>query len=121
MEAVFRSSEIVFFKVSLIVATGNGFSVNCKHCAFIQSSFLLVDTILEITCRPIFEEEHSCSLKVFSWIFEKSYEWWVSLKNGEKKWFPLARRSVSSNRNKLPLAGVFFKNWTLPNFNNGFY
>ena len=66
MEAVFRSSEIVFFNESFIPAIGNGFLVNCKPFAFIQS-FPVVDTILEYKCRPIFKEEHySCSLKSFS-------------------------------------------------------
>ena len=37
MEAEFWSSEIVFFNESFILAGGNGFLVNCKHCAFIQS------------------------------------------------------------------------------------
>ena len=63
MEAVFWSTEIVFFNESFILAGGNGFW-------FFQSFFLLVDTILEIKCRPIFTEKHySCSLKPFSWIF----------------------------------------------------
>ena len=45
--------------------------VNYESFAFIQSSFLLVGTIFEIKCSPIFKEEHySCSLKPFSWIFE---------------------------------------------------
>ena len=40
--------------------------VNYKPFAFIQSFFLLVDTIHEIKCMPIFKEEHySCSLKQF--------------------------------------------------------
>ena len=41
-----------------------------------------------------------------------------NLKNGEKKWFPLARKPVSPTMNKLPLDGIFFKNWILPDFNN---
>ena len=28
----------------------------------------------------------------------------------KKKWFPLAGESVSPTMNKLPLAGIFFKN-----------
>ena len=46
------------------------FLVDYKPFALIQSFFLLVETILEIKCRPIFKEEHySCSLKPFSLIF----------------------------------------------------
>ena len=46
------------------------FLVNYKPFAFIQSFFLLVDTIHKIKWRPIFkEEQYSCSLKPFSWIF----------------------------------------------------
>ena len=54
MEVAFRSSEFEFFKESFILASGNGFSINYKLCAFIQSFFELVDTMLEITCKPIF-------------------------------------------------------------------
>ena len=39
----------------------------------------------------------------------------------EKKWFPLAGKSVSPSMNKLPLAGIFLKNCVPPNFNNGFH
>ena len=39
----------------------------------------------------------------------------------EKKWPPLAERFVSLSRNKLFLAGIFFKNWIPPNFSNGFH
>ena len=46
------------------------FFVNYKPLAFIQSFFLLVDTICEIKCGSVFKEEHySCSLKPFSRIF----------------------------------------------------
>ena len=48
MDAVFRSSEIVIFNESSMMARGNGFSINYKSCTFIHSFFLLVDTILEI-------------------------------------------------------------------------
>ena len=54
MEAVFHSSEIVFFNESFILAGGNRFSIYYKSCGFIQSFFLLVDTILEIRSKPIF-------------------------------------------------------------------
>ena len=54
MEVAFQSSEIAFFKESFVLASGNGFSINYKLCAFIQSFFLLVQTILEIRCKPIF-------------------------------------------------------------------
>ena len=36
-------------------------------------------------------------------------DWQDSLKNGKKKWFPLAVKSVSPTMNKLPLAGIFLK------------
>ena len=54
MEVAFRSSEIAFFKESFVLASGNGFSINYKLCAFIRSFFLLVDTILQFRCKPIF-------------------------------------------------------------------
>ena len=54
MEVAFWSSEIAFFKESLILASGNGFSINYKLCAFIRSFFLKVDTMLETMCKPIF-------------------------------------------------------------------
>ena len=54
MEAAFRSSYVEFFKESFILASGNGFSINYKLCAFIRSFFQLVDTMLEIRCKSIF-------------------------------------------------------------------
>ena len=36
--------------------------------------------------------------------------WQEPLKNG-RKWFLLARQSISPTRNKIPLAEIFFKNW----------
>ena len=53
-EVAFRSSEIAFFRKSFVLASGNGFLINCKLYAFIRSFSLLVDTILEIRCKPIF-------------------------------------------------------------------
>ena len=35
MKVAFRSSEIAFFKVSFILANGNGFLINYKLSAFI--------------------------------------------------------------------------------------
>ena len=55
MEAVFCCTETVSFNEFFILARGNGFSVNYKPFALIQSFFLLVDTILKIKCRPIFK------------------------------------------------------------------
>ena len=54
MEVAFRSSKIAFFRKSFVLASGNGFFINCKLYAFIRSFSLLVDTILEIRCKPIF-------------------------------------------------------------------
>ena len=54
MEVAFWSSEIALFKESFILAGGNGFSINYKLCAFIRNFFLLVDTMLEIMCKPNF-------------------------------------------------------------------
>ena len=54
MEVAFRSSETAFLKESFILASGNGFSINYKLCAFIRRIQWLVDTILEIRCKPIF-------------------------------------------------------------------
>ena len=69
MEAVFWSTEIIFFDKSFILASENGFLVNHKPFALIQSLSLLVDTIIEIKCRPSFKQKHySCSLKPFSLI-----------------------------------------------------
>ena len=91
MEAVFQSSEIAFFNKSFILASGNGFSVNCKPCGSIQSSLLLMDTILEIKCRPIFKGEHySWSLKPFSWIF-------ADIPASESSLFRLVETEFSSN------------------------
>ena len=45
------------------------FLVNQTHFAFIETFFLLVDTIHEIKCRPIFKEHYSYLLKPFYWIF----------------------------------------------------
>ena len=56
MEVAFRSSEIAFFKVSFILASGNGFSINYKLSGFIWSFFLLVDRMLEIRYKPVFFE-----------------------------------------------------------------
>ena len=54
MEVAFRFSEIVFLKAYFILASGNGFPINYKLCAFIRSFFLLVDAMLEIRCKPVF-------------------------------------------------------------------
>ena len=54
MEVAFRSSEIAFLRKSFALASGNGFWINCKLYAFIRGFSLLVDTILEIKCKPIF-------------------------------------------------------------------
>ena len=39
MEEAFRSNEIAFFKESFILASGNGFLINYKLCAFIRGFF----------------------------------------------------------------------------------
>ena len=54
MEVAFRSSEIAFFRKSFVLASGNGFLINCKIYVFIRCFSLLVDTILQIRCKPIF-------------------------------------------------------------------
>ena len=41
MEVAFRFSEIAFFKEYFILASGNGFPINYKLCAFIRSFSLL--------------------------------------------------------------------------------
>ena len=51
---------------------------------------------------------------------EKSYYCQESLRNGEKKWLPLARKLISPSQNKLLLTGIFCKNWIPSNYNNGF-
>ena len=54
MEVTFRSSETAFFRESFVLASGNEFLINCELYVFIRSFSLLVDTILEIRCKPIF-------------------------------------------------------------------
>ena len=54
MEVAFRSSAIAFFRKSFVLASGKGFLINYKLYAFIRSFSLLVDTILEIRCKPEF-------------------------------------------------------------------
>ena len=49
MEVAFWSSEIALFKESFILASGNGFSINYKHCAFIRNFFLLVVQCLKLS------------------------------------------------------------------------
>ena len=69
MEAVLWSTEIVFFNKSFILASGNDFWLITDLLLLFRAFFFLVDTILEIKCKPIFKEEHySCLLKPFSWI-----------------------------------------------------
>ena len=53
MEVTLRSNEIAFFKESFVLASGNGFLINYKLCVLIRSFFLLVNTILEIRCKPV--------------------------------------------------------------------
>ena len=58
------------FQVILYSGQWKGSLVNYKPFAFIQCFFLLVNTIHEIKCRPIFkEEQYSCLLKPLFWIF----------------------------------------------------
>ena len=54
MEVALRSSEIAFFRKCFVLASGNEFLINCKLYASMRSFSLLVDTILEIRCQPIF-------------------------------------------------------------------
>ena len=54
IEVAFWSSEIACFRKSFVLASRNGFLINCKLYAFIRSFSLLVDTILEIRCKLIF-------------------------------------------------------------------
>ena len=72
MHAFYWSSGIVFFNESLILTSGNGFLANYKTCAFIQNFFVLVDTIVQIKCKPIFKDkQNSCSVKPFCWIVKE--------------------------------------------------
>ena len=67
MTVAFRSREIAFFKVSLILASGKGFLINYKLSAFIWRFFLLVDRMLEMRCKPVFFEFlNSLQVKQFS-------------------------------------------------------
>ena len=54
MKVAFQSIEIAFFNEFFIMSNRNGFCINYKLCASIRSFFLLVDTILEVRCKPIF-------------------------------------------------------------------
>ena len=53
-ESSFRSSETAFFRKFFVLASGNGFLINYKLYAFIRTFSLLVETILEIRCKPFF-------------------------------------------------------------------
>ena len=55
---IFWSSEIAIVKEAFVLVSGNEFLVNYVPCDFIQTLFLVVDSILEIKCRPIFKEEN---------------------------------------------------------------
>ena len=64
---------------------------NYKLFAFIQRFFLLVNTILEIKCWPIFKDGHySCLLKHFSWIF-------ADIPASESRFFQLVEPEFLSN------------------------
>ena len=52
MEVAFSSSGIDFFKESFILASGNGIFINYRLCAFTESFFHLVDTMLETRLNP---------------------------------------------------------------------
>ena len=53
-EVAFRFSEIAFLRESFILVSGNGFSINCKLCAFICNFFLLVDAMFEVRYKSVF-------------------------------------------------------------------
>ena len=66
MEAVFWSTEIVFFNESFILASGNDFPLITNLLVLFRVFFF---TILEIKCRPFFKGEYySFLLKLFSWV-----------------------------------------------------
>ena len=79
------------------------FLVNCKPFAFIQRSFLLVDTIREIKCRSIFkEEQYCCLLQPFSWFFADISTSW-------NNFFRLVETKFLSN----PLSRPVYTDFTL--------
>ena len=70
---------------SFSLASGNRFSIKYELCAFIRSFFLLVDTILEIRCQPIFFLFfYSQQRKQFFWLVETDFFYWI-LHSGELK------------------------------------
>ena len=94
------------------------FLVNYKTFTFIQSFFLLVDTIHEVKCMPIFKEEHySCSMKQFSWIFGdipvsgSSFFRVVETEFSSNHSSPLANTDFGLISNRVLLFRVFFCCW----------
>ena len=82
---------------------GKWFLANYKPFAFTQSFFLLVDTILEIKCRPNFkEEQYSCSLKPFSSIF-------TDIPASGSSFFWLLETKFSSNTSSSRLVHTDFR------------
>ena len=70
MEVAFSFSEIEFSKESFILASENGIFINYKLCAFTQTFFHLVDTMLETRLNPfslIFSNPNSGSSFSSKW------------------------------------------------------
>ena len=103
MEAVFWSTEIVFFNESFILASGNGFPLITNLLLLFRVFFLLVDTILEIKCRPFFKGEYySFLLKLFSWVL-------ANIPASGSSFFRLVETKISSN----PLSRLVYADFGL--------
>ena len=103
MEAVFWSTEIVFFNESFILASGNGFPLITNLLLLFRVFFLLVDTILEIKCRPFFKGEYySFLLKLFSWVL-------ANIPASGSSFFRLVQTKISSN----PLSRLVYADFGL--------
>ena len=110
MEAVFWSTKIVFFNESFILASGNGFPLITNLLLLFRVFFLLVDTILEIKCRPFFKGEYySFLLKLFSWVL-------ANIPASGSSFFRLVETKISSN----PLSRLVYADFGLVS-NRGLY
>ena len=100
MEAVFWSTEIVFFNESFILASGNDFPLITNLLVLFRVFFF---TILEIKCRPFFKGEYySFLLKLFSWVL-------ADIPASGSSFFRLVETDISSN----PLSRLVYADFGL--------
>ena len=71
MEAVFWSTEIVFFN-SIFLASGNGFWLSANLFLLFKAFFCQWTPFLKLNVDLFFKKKqhYSCLLKPFSWIFQ---------------------------------------------------